>query len=122
MEENKLQITLNLNGLTGGERRQLLSLIEKSSKERKSRGKALIGQYIKAGTRFKIINIDPHRTCGKVCIDEYVGKIGRFDSSFTYSRTGFLGGAYFEEEYMNAIDLKNGRLCFRYDEVELLEG
>lgn len=26
-----------------------------------------------------------------------------------------------DEEYMNAIDKKNGRLYFRYDEVEILE-
>lgn len=86
-------------------------------------GKYLIGKRINAGTKFKIINIKAHKRdkhSEYVCLDEYVGKTATFKTTFTFD-TGYCSSADFDEEYMNAIDRRNGRLRFRYDEVEILE-
>lgn len=90
-------------------------------------GKELIGKKIEQGTRFKVINIEPHKNCDFpiICLNEYIGKIGCFNSSFVFLGSGiyneFMSSATFEKEYMNAIDKENGKLCWKWDEVELID-
>ena len=87
---------------------------------RPTKGKKLIGIEIPKGTKFRVINVEPHDDGKRVCMSEYIGKIGIFNSGFTFNKEGFRSSGTFEEEYMNAIDKKNGTLCWRYDEVEIL--
>ena len=86
-----------------------------------TKGKDLIGVYIPEGTKFRVINVEPHRRDSYVCLDEYIGKVATFNSrGFTFNDSWFHCSAIFEEDYMNAIDKKNGRFGWRYDEVEIL--
>ena len=85
-----------------------------------TKGKGLIGRKIKAGQRVRIINVEPHRDDWCVCLDEYIGKKGMFNSNFTFSENGFGGSITFDKKYMNAIDEENGELCWRWDEIELI--
>lgn len=86
-----------------------------------TKGKDLIGVYIPKGTKFRIINVEPHRRDNYVFLDEYIGKVATFNSrGFTFNDNWFHCSGTFEEEYMRAIDKKNGGLCWRYDEVEIL--
>lgn len=88
---------------------------------RPTKGKDLIGVEITKGTKFKVINVEPHRDKGYVCLDEYVGKVGSFaKDSFKFTENGYMCSSTFEEDYMNAIDKENGELFWRYDEVEIL--
>lgn len=122
METSNLELFLNLNNLSEQERKQLVTLIEKSSVKQNCYGKSLIGRKVNAGTRFKVINIEPHKINGfnYRCVDEYLGKIGKFNSTFTFIEDAFVCTATFEEDYIDAIDKKNGNFCWRFDEIELL--
>lgn len=91
---------------------------------KRNKGEDLIGRKIEEGTRFKVINVDPHKSDydNYVCVDEYVGKIGIFNDTFTFTKDGFhCFSTAFEEDYIEAIDKKNGTLRWRYDEVEILD-
>lgn len=120
MSENNFKITLDMSNLNDAEKGVLFSIFEKSEIQNLNRGKALIGREIEAGARFKVINVDPHRSFNKVCMDEYIGKTGVFPCKFTFG-VGFEATGNFDEDYMNAIDRINGHLCWRYDEVEILD-
>lgn len=91
-------------------------------KQRPTKGKELIGVEIEKGQKFRVINVEPHRTkiVNTVCLDEYIGKIGEFKYDFTFHENGYDSSATYEKDYMNAIDKENGRLCWRWDEVELI--
>lgn len=52
--------------------------------------------------------------------DEYINKEGTFDDNFTFSENGFSGSITFDKKYMNAIDEENVKLCWRWDEIELI--
>ena len=97
--------------------------LEFNPKPRPRKGKELIGQQIKAGQRVRIINVEPHNDdkTDYVCLNEYIGKIGQFKYSFIFHEDFFDGSINFDKEYMNAIDIENGYLCWRWDEVELLD-
>ena len=86
-----------------------------------TKGRGLIGRTIKKGQRVRIINIEPHRKDKYVCLDEYVGKEGIVNYGYTITERGFLFSVTFDKEYMNAIDEENGRLCWRWDEIELID-
>lgn len=95
--------------------------MEEKKKNRPTKGKDLIGIKVPKGTKFKVINIEPHNDDrGRVCLSEYIGKIGTFNNDFIFTQGFYHTSGTFDEEYMNAIDKKNGRLCWRYDEVEIL--
>ena len=87
-----------------------------------TRGKDLIGRTIKKGQRVRIINVDPHREDDDyVCLDEYVGKEGIVNYNTVLKDYGYGASVTFDKEYMNAIDKENGRLCWRWDEIELID-
>ena len=86
-----------------------------------TKGKDLIGRTIKKGQRVRIINVEPHRRDGDfVCLDEYVGKEGSINYDDILEKNHFGAPVTFDKEYMNAIDKENGCLCWRWDEIELI--
>ena len=86
-----------------------------------TKGRGLIGRAIKKGQRVRIINVEPHRKDNYVCLDEYVGKEGIVNYDYTIKERGFLFSVTFGKKYMNAIDAENGHLCWRWDEIELID-
>ena len=86
-----------------------------------TKGRGLIGRTIKKGQRVRIINVEPHREDEYVCLDEYIGKEGiiNYNTFLKYSEYG--ASVTFDKEYMNAIDEENGHLCWRWDEIELID-
>ena len=89
-----------------------------------TKGKDLIGRTIKKGQRVRIINVEPHREREDddyVCLDEYVGKEGIVNYNTVLKDYGYGASVTFDKEYMNAIDKENGRLCWRWDEIELID-
>lgn len=86
-----------------------------------TKGRGLIGRTIKKGQRVRIINVEPHRKDKYVCVDEYVGKEGVVDYDCTLKEKGFFFSVIFDKEYMNAIDKENGSLCWRWNEIELID-
>ena len=86
-----------------------------------TKGRGLIGRAIKKGQRVRIINVEPHRKDNYVCLDEYVGKEGIVNYDYTIKERGFLFSVTFDKKYMNAIDKENGYLCWRWDEIELID-
>ena len=87
-----------------------------------TKGKDLIGRTIKKGQRVRIINVDPHREEDDyVCLDEYVGKEGIVNYNTVLKNYEYGASVTFDKEYMNAIDKENGRLCWRWDEIELID-
>lgn len=86
-----------------------------------TKGRGLIGRTIKEGQRVRIINVEPHRKDKYVCLDEYVGKEGIVNYDCTMKEKGFFFSVTFDKKYMNAIDEENGRLCWRWDEIELID-
>ena len=87
-----------------------------------TKGKDLIGRTIKKGQRVRIINVDPHREDDDyVCLDEYVGKEGIANYDDILEKNHFGTSVTFDKKYMNAIDEENGHLCWRWDEIELID-
>lgn len=86
-----------------------------------TKDRGLIGRTIKKGQRVRIINVEPHRKDNYVCLDEYVGKEGIVDCDCTLREKGFFFSVTFDKKYMNAIDKENGCLCWRWDEIELID-
>ena len=86
-----------------------------------TKGRGLIGRAIKKGQRVRIINVEPHRKDNYVCLDEYVGKEGIVNYDYTIKEREFLFSVIFDKKYMNAIDEENGRLRWRWDEIELID-
>lgn len=86
-----------------------------------TKGRGLIGRTIKKGQRVRIINVEPHRKDGYICLDEYIGKEGVVDYDSTLREKGFFFSVTFDKKYMNAIDEENGRLCWCWDEIELID-
>ena len=89
-----------------------------------TKGRGLIGRTIKKGQRVRIINVEPHREREDddyVCLDEYVGKEGIVNYNTVLKDYGYGASVTFDKEYMNAIDKENGRLCWRWDEIELID-
>ena len=87
-----------------------------------TKGKDLIGRTIKEGQRVRIINVEPHkRDDDFVCLDEYVGKEGIVNYDDILEKNHFGASVTFDKKYMNAIDEENGRLCWRWDEIELID-
>ena len=88
-----------------------------------TKGRGLIGRTVKKGQRVRIINVEPHREDKYVCLDEYIGKEGVVDCDCTLREKGkgFLFSVTFDKKYMNAIDEENGQLCWRWDEIELID-
>ena len=85
-----------------------------------TKGRGLIGRTIKKGQRVRIINVEPHRKNRYICLDEYIGKEGIVNYDCTIKERGFLFSVTFGKKYMNAIDTENGHLCWRWDEIELI--
>ena len=85
-----------------------------------TKGRGLIGRTIKKGQRVRIINVEPHREGRYICLDEYIGKEGIVNYDCTIKERGFLFSVTFGKKYMNAIDTENGHLCWRWDEIELI--
>ena len=86
-----------------------------------TRGKDLIGRTIKKGQRVRIINVEPHREDECVCLDEYIGKEGIANYDDILEKNHFGASVTFDKKYMNAIDEENGHLCWRWDEIELID-
>ena len=88
-----------------------------------TKGRGLIGRTIKEGQRVRIINVEPHRTDDDdfVCLDEYVGKEGIVNYDDILEKNHFGASVTFDKKYMNAIDEENGWLCWRWDEIELID-
>ena len=86
-----------------------------------TKGRGLIGRTIKKGQRVRIINVEPHRKDRYICLDEYIGKEGIANYDYTIKEIEFLFSVTFDKEYMNAIDEENGRLCWCWDEIELID-
>lgn len=86
-----------------------------------TKGRCLIGRIIKKGQRVRIINVEPHRKDKYVCLDEYVGKEGIINYDCTIKEREFLFSVTFDKKYMNAIDEENGKLRWRWDEIELID-
>ena len=86
-----------------------------------TKGKGLIGKTIKKGQRVRIINVEPHRKDRYICLDEYIGKEGNINYDDILKENQFGSSVIFDKEYMNAIDEENGHLCWRWDEIELID-
>ena len=86
-----------------------------------TKGRGLIGRTLKKGQRVRIINVEPHRKDGYICLDEYIGKEGVVDCDCTLREKGFFFSVTFDKKYMNAIDEENGHLYWRWDEIELID-
>lgn len=86
-----------------------------------TKGRNLIGRTIKKGQRVRIINVEPHRKNKYICLDEYVGKEGIVNYDCTMKEREFHFSITFDKKYMNAIDEENGRLCWCWDEIELID-
>lgn len=86
-----------------------------------TKGRSLIGRIIKKGQRVRIINVEPHRKNKYICLDEYIGKEGIVNYDCTMKEKGFFFSVTFDKKYMNAIDKENGQLCWRWDEIELID-
>lgn len=87
-----------------------------------TKGKGLIGRTIKKGQRVRIINVKPHREDNDfVCLDEYIDKEGTINYDTVLKDYGYGASVTFDKEYMNAIDKENGRLCWCWDEIELID-
>ena len=86
-----------------------------------TKGRGLIGRTIKKGQRVRIINVEPHRKDRYICLDEYIGKEGIVNYDYTIKERGFLFSVTFDKKYMNAINKENGYLCWRWDEIELID-
>lgn len=86
-----------------------------------TKGRGLIGRTIKEGQRVRIINVEPHRKNKYICLDEYVGKEGIVNYDCTMKEREFYFSVTFDKKYMNAIDKENGQLCWRWDEIELID-
>ena len=86
-----------------------------------TKGRDLIGRTIKKGQRVRIINVEPHRKDRYICLDEYIGKEGIVNYDYTIKEREFLFSVTFDKKYMNAIDEENGWLCWRWDEIELID-
>lgn len=85
-------------------------------------GRGLIGRTIKKGQRVRIINVEPHRGDSDfVCLDEYIGKEGVVNYDDILEKNHFGASVTFDKKYMNAIDNENGHLCWRWDEIELID-
>ena len=86
-----------------------------------TKGRGLIGRTLKKGQRVRIINVEPHREDEYVCLDEYIGKEGSINYDDILEKNHFGASVTFDKEYMNAIDEENGHLCWRWDEIELID-
>ena len=87
-----------------------------------TKGRGLIGRTIKKGQRVRIINVEPHREHSEyVCLDEYIGKEGTINYNTVLKDYECNASVTFDKEYMNAIDEENGRLCWCWDEIELID-
>lgn len=86
-----------------------------------TKGRDLIGRTIKKGQRVRIINVEPHRNYCNICLDEYIGKEGAVNYTCTLEEDDFGASVTFDKKYMNAIDEENGRLCWCWDEIELID-
>ena len=86
-----------------------------------TKGRGLIGRTLKKGQRVRIINVEPHREDEYVCLDEYIGKEGIINYNTVLKDSGYGSSVTFDKEYMNAIDTENGYLCWRWDEIELID-
>ena len=88
-----------------------------------TKGRDLIGRTLKKGQRVRIINVEPHRDdWGQyVCLDEYIGKEGIINYNAVLKDGGYGASVTFDKKYMNAIDEENGHLCWRWDEIELID-
>ena len=86
-----------------------------------TKGRGLIGRTIKKGQRVRIINVEPHRKDRYICLDEYIGKEGIANYDDILEKNHFGASVTFDKEYMNAIDEENGHLCWRWDEIELID-
>lgn len=87
-----------------------------------TKGRGLIDRTIKKGQRVRIINVDPHRKDNDfVCLDEYIDKEGTINYNAVLEDYGYGASVTFDKEYMNAIDKENGRLCWSWDEIELID-
>ena len=86
-----------------------------------TKGRGLIGRTIKKGQRVRIINVEPHREDGYICLDEYIGKEGIINYNIFLKYSEYGASVTFDKEYMNAIDEENGHLCWRWDEIELID-
>ena len=78
-----------------------------------TKGRGIIGKTIKKGQRVRIINVEPHRKDRYICLDEYIGKEGIVNYDYTIKEIEFLFSVTFDKE--------NGRLCWRWDEIELID-
>lgn len=86
-----------------------------------TKGKGLIGRTIKKGQRVRIINVEPHDDGSNVCLHEYIGKEGIIKYDYILKENCFGASVVFDKKYMNAIDEENGWLCWRWDEIELID-
>ena len=86
-----------------------------------TKGRGLIGRTIKKGQRVRIINVEPHEDGSNVCLHEYIGKEGIIKYDYILKENQFGSSVIFDKKYMNAIDEENGRLCWRWDEIELID-
>lgn len=87
-----------------------------------TKGRGLIGRTIKKGQRVCIINVEPHRKDNDfVCLDEYIDKEGTINYNAVLEENRFSFSITFDKKYMNAIDEENGCLCWRWDEIELID-
>ena len=86
-----------------------------------TKGRGLIGRTIKKGQRVRIINVEPHEDGSNVCLHEYIGKEGIIKYDYILKENQFGSSVIFDKKYMNAIDEENGHLCWRWDEIELID-
>ena len=86
-----------------------------------TKGRGLIGRTLKKGQRVRIINVEPHEDGSNVCLHEYIGKEGIIKYDYILKENQFGSSVIFDKKYMNAIDEENGCLCWRWDEIELID-
>lgn len=113
-------------------KKEWYKVLENYTPPKSNKGRDLIGREIKAGTKFKVINVDPHVEIngvaregkgaedGVLLPDAYKNMTGTFKNSFTFDEYKFVGKPIFDKDYLNGIDKEN-ELLLRWDEVEILD-
>ena len=73
------------------------------------------------GKRVKIINLDGWKDTNYQELESYLGKIGTVKHDCNPGGTGYRLELTYDDGFMAEIDNRNGRLCFREENIEVLD-
>lgn len=73
------------------------------------------------GKRVKIINFCGWEDTNYKELESYMGKIGTVKHDYNPGGTGYRLELIYDDGFMAEIDRRNGRLCFREENIEVLD-